>query len=241
MRLFICENAEALACDAAARITQIAEAAMAERGFASIAFSGGHTPNAMFRALAKRPLDWSKVHVLQTDERLVAANDPDRNFLQLRTGLLDHVPIPSANIHPMPVEDDDPLEAAARYADLIERLTGPTFDIDIIHLGLGADGHTASLVPGDAVIENNERNVAITAPYRGHRRMTLTFPALDAAGERLFLVSGADKAEALARLVAADPSIPAGRVVRAGAIIVADRAAARLLGETKGARYVAGG
>jgi 6-phosphogluconolactonase/glucosamine-6-phosphate isomerase/deaminase len=160
--------------------------------------------------------DWASVQVFQVDERVAPDGDPDRNLTHLRESLRG-VP---AEIVPMPVNDDD-LDAAARAyaARLPDRF-------DLVHLGLGPDGHTASLVPGDPVLEVTDRLVGVTRPYQGHRRMTLTYPALARADEILWLISGADKRDALARLLAPDPSIPAGRVEARHSTVLADEAAA---------------
>jgi 6-phosphogluconolactonase/glucosamine-6-phosphate isomerase/deaminase len=169
----------------------------------------------MFAKLREQDLPWNAFDVFQVDERIVPRGDPNRNLTHLEAVL----PRGSA-VHPMPVEDDDLEAAAARYAsELPERF-------DVIHLGLGADGHTASLVPGDPVLAVMDRSVAITAPYRGERRMTLTFPALERAVNIMWLVEGANKADALERLISHDPSVPAGRVEVARQVVFADRAAA---------------
>jgi 6-phosphogluconolactonase len=157
----------------------------------------------MFAELAHHDLPWASVRIYQVDERVAADGDPDRNLTHLRQRL-GRLP---AVVLPMPVTAPDLDSAAAAYAS---QLPGR---FDLVHLGLGADGHTASLVPGDPVLEVADRLVAVTRPYQGHRRMTLTYPALARAEELLWLVSGADKHQALTRLLAADPSIPAGRVV----------------------------
>jgi 6-phosphogluconolactonase len=207
----------AVAARAAAYVAERARAAVAERGQFSFAVSGGHTPWAMFAALAGEDLPWRQTAIFQVDERVAPVGDPDRNLTHLRDSLPRHA---EAEVHAMPVEEE-PLEAAAqRYAQsLPERL-------DLVHLGLGPDGHTASLVPGDAVLEVADRDVALTQAYMGRRRMTLTFPPLDRARRRLWLVTGADKPAALALLRAGDRSIPAGRVSGADALLLADAAAA---------------
>lgn len=182
-----------------------------KRPRASLALSGGSTPWPILRRLAEADLDWSRVDVYQVDERIAPAGDPARNLAGLRTALLDHV---SAKAHPMPVEATDVERAADRYA---RELPEP---IDVVHLGLGDDGHTASLVPGDRVLAVSDRRVAVTAPYRGHRRMTLTYRALEDAGAIVWIVSGRSKARAVERLIAADPTIPAGQVPSARATLV---------------------
>ena len=158
------------------------------------------------------------VSVFQVDERVAAEGDPDRNLTQV------HAVLPAGaleRLRPMPVLDPDLEAAAARYAAQLPE------HLDLVHLGLGPDGHTASLVPGDAVLEVGDRSVALTAgEYQGRRRMTLTYPALDSARRILWLVTGEDKRDALSRLRAGDRSIPAGRVSALEAVVVCDRAAA---------------
>ncbi len=179
----------------------------------SFAVSGGRTPAPVFERLAKTDLDWARIDVYQVDERIAPTGDAARNLTGLTSALLDRVP---ARAYPMPVEATD-LEAAA--ADYAASLPDP---LDIVHLGLGDDGHTASLVPGDPVLDVTDRRVAVTQPYRGHRRMTLTFPALENAQSILWIVGGADKAAMVERLIAADPAIPAGRVPQGRATLVTD-------------------
>lgn len=196
-------------------ITEEAAAAVAERGRFTLAASGGHSPWPMFEALAGR-MPWERVTIFQVDERVAPDGDPDRNLTHLQRSLPAGG---AADVRAMPVWADDLAAAAAIYAaDLPDRL-------DLVHLGLGPDGHTASLVPGDAVLDVADRDVAVTGEYEGRRRMTLTYPALNRARRILWLVDGADKADALRRLRAGDPSIPAGRVSTENAIVLADRAA----------------
>lgn len=226
MDIRIFDTEDELAREGAKYIAAAARQAIAARGVALLAFSGGGTPVPMFRALAREALAWHAVHVFQVDERMVPAGDPDRNFAHLNEALLAHVPLPAAHIHPMPVEDQD-IEAAARHYEAeLAGLTGSTGALDLVQLGIGADGHTASLVPDDAVLEAADRAVAVTGPYQGHRRMTLTFPALNAARARLWLVAGAGKEDALRRLERGEHAIPAGRIARRASLVLADRAAA---------------
>jgi 6-phosphogluconolactonase/glucosamine-6-phosphate isomerase/deaminase len=170
----------------------------------------------MLRALATLDVPWPFVELFQVDERVAPAGDPDRNL----THLLASLPADSgADVRAMPVEDADLEAAADRYAASLPAA------FDLIHLGLGPDGHPASLVPGDPVLDVDDRAVALTGLYQDRRRMTLTYPALARARTTLFLVTGADKAGPLARLLVGDGSIPAGRVVAADLRIVADAAA----------------
>jgi 6-phosphogluconolactonase len=126
----------------------------------------------------------------------------------------------------MPVEESDAGAAAEVYARTIRAVAGPTPVLDLVHLGLGTDGHTASLVPGDATLDVIDRNVALTGIYQGRRRMTLTYPILNRARVILWLVTGSEKTDMLARLRDGDRSIPAGRISRDCALVLADRAAA---------------
>jgi len=200
---------------AAALLGRSLQDALRHKRRVSLALSGGSTPWPVFASLAQVDLDWSRVDIYQVDERVAPAGDRARNLVGLASALLDRVP---AAVHPMPVEASDLEEAARRYArDLPDAL-------DVVHLGLGDDGHTASLVPGDPVLDVTARRVAVTQPYRGHRRMTLTFPALERAQTIVWIVSATRKASMLERLLAADSTIPAGRVCQKRAVLIADGA-----------------
>ena len=222
-------DAAAVSRRAADWIAAIARQAIAQRDRFVLALSGGNTPWRMLRLLATETIDWNKVHVAQVDERVAPAGSIDRNLTHLRETLLARITIPAAQFHPMPVDDADLDAAAERYAQLLARLAGSPPLIDLVQLGLGADGHTASLVPGDAVLEVRRADVAVTATYNGRRRMTLTFPLINRARRILWLVTGGDKADAVARLVQGDPSMPASRVRREPALLLVDRDAAALL------------
>jgi 6-phosphogluconolactonase len=226
LKLEVLPDAESAAKAAAALIAANARAAVAARGRFVMAVSGGHTPWIMLRALAAEDVPWNGVHVFQVDERVAPAGDPDRNLTHLRESLLEHAPLPEEQIHAMPVESADLEAAASAYARTLEGLAGRPAVLDLAHLGLGPDGHTASLVPGDPVLAVTDRDVALTGVYMGRRRMTLTYPVLDRARRILWLATGGEKATMLARLRRGDPSIPAGRVRRENAVIVADPAAA---------------
>jgi 6-phosphogluconolactonase len=233
MKIEVLADPEAVAKRAATLVAEHARAAVKERGRFTFAVSGGHTPWVMLRELAGEQVPWDQVHVVQVDERVAPADSDERNFKHLRESLLSHAPLPQANLHAMPVEADDLPAAAARYAQTLESLGGSPPTLDLIHLGLGPDGHTASLVPGDAVLEVTDAWVALTAGlYQGVHRMTLTYPVLDRARCVLWLVTGAEKVDALDRLKCRDRSIPAGRVRQDAAIVVADSAAAAGLGES---------
>jgi 6-phosphogluconolactonase len=171
----------------------------------------------MYRLLGELEVDWDRVEVLQVDERVAPDGDPDRNL----THLLECLPEKARDrVRPMPVTGEDLERAAAAYAQsLPER-------IDLVHLGIGPDGHTASLVPGDPALEVDDRRVAVTGEYQGHRRLTLTYPELERAGALVWLITGESKREPLGWLLANERSIPAGRVEAEHSIVLADRAAA---------------
>jgi 6-phosphogluconolactonase len=180
----------------------------------------------MLRDLTAEDVPWQHVHVFQVDERIAPAGDHDRNLTQLRESLLSRVPLPPDQVHAMPVEPSELETAAAQYASMLQKVAGNPPVLDLIHLGLGPDGHTASLIPGDPVLDVGDTDVALTGVCQGRRRMTLTYPVLDRARQIVFLVNGSDKCDALVRLRDADPSIPAGRVQQANAVVLADGAAA---------------
>jgi 6-phosphogluconolactonase len=219
-------DADAVAREAARAVAAAAREAVASRGRFVLALSGGRTPWLMLRALADEEVPWSDVHVVQVDERIAPAGDPERNLARLRESLLDRAALPPQQVYAMPVEEADLDAAASGYARTLERIAGVPPVLDLVHLGLGADGHTASLVPGDPVLEVCDRDVAITGVYKGRPRMTLTYPILDRARRILWLVTGADKVAMLPRLLAADVAIPAGRVNPERALVLADSAAA---------------
>jgi 6-phosphogluconolactonase len=226
MELAVFANEAEVAQRAAALIEEGSRAAIRARGRCTLAVSGGRTPWAMLRALAGRPLQWDAVHLFQVDERVAPDGDAERNLTHIAESLLAHAPIPAQNVHAMPVTERDLTAAAGRYAQECARLTGAPVVFDIVHLGLGPDGHTASLVPGDPVLNVSNTDVAITEPYQGRERMTLTYPVLDRARRLLWLVTGAEKHAMLTRLRAGDRTIPAGRVLADNALLLADRAAA---------------
>jgi 6-phosphogluconolactonase len=180
----------------------------------------------MLRALAQEDVPWRGVHVAQVDERVAPAGDPDRNLTHLQESLLEHAPLRPEQIHAMPVESTDLQDAAKRYALALREVAGSPPVLDLAHLGLGPDGHTASLVPGDPVLNVNDLDVALTGVYQQRRRMTLTYPMLNRSRRILWLVTGNDKADAFARLRNGDASIPAGRIEGSQAVVLADRMAA---------------
>jgi 6-phosphogluconolactonase len=224
--ILILADAAAVAKEAAKWIAAEARAAVAARGRFVVAVSGGRTPWLMLRALAGEDVPWQAVHVVQVDERAAPAGDPDRNLAHLNESLLDHAPLRREQIYAMPVEATELASAVEHYAATLQNIAGSPPVLDLVHLGLGADGHTASLVPGDPVLNVTDSDVALTAVYQGRRRMTLTFPILNRCRRILWVVTGSDKVDALVRLRDADASIPAGRIRRENAVILADRAAA---------------
>jgi 6-phosphogluconolactonase len=234
MKLEVFDDADSVAQAAAATIASDARAAVAARGRYAVAVSGGHTPWIMLRALADEDLPWEGVHIYQVDERVAPEGDPDRNLTHLRESLLQHASLRPEQVHAMPVESPDLERAAAQYALALQEIAGSPPVLDLVHLGLGPDGHTASLVPGDPVLKITDADVAVTGIYQGHRRMTLTYPALNRARRVLWMVTGSEKTEMLHRLLDGDESIPSGRVRREQALVLADRAAGgRLTAEHK--------
>jgi 6-phosphogluconolactonase len=229
MKIELYSNAEEVAQKAAEVVAAEARAAVAARGAFVMAVSGGHTPWQMLRALASEEVPWGAVHVVQVDERVAPAGDPDRNLTHLRESLLEHAPLRPERIHAMPVESSDQHAACEAYASTLRSIAGSPPVLDLTHLGLGPDGHTASLVPGDAVLEIKDADVAVTGLYQGRRRMTLTYPILNRSRRVLWLVTGSEKAGMLPRLRAGDPQIPAGRVCADHALVLADQAAAARL------------
>jgi 6-phosphogluconolactonase len=216
LEIEVLSDAEAVARRGAEVVAASAAAAVDDHGDFTFAVSGGKTPWAMFAHLAGK-IPWEKVTIFQVDERVAPEGDPDRNLTQLTRSL---PPGGAADVRAMPVDADDLERAVAEYA---ATLPGR---FDLVHLGLGPDGHTASLVPGDPVLDVTDALVALTGEYQGRRRMTLTYPVLERARKILWLVTGEDKIDALARLRAGDRSIPAGRVSTENALVVADAAAA---------------
>ncbi len=212
-------DADSASRRAAELIAQAGREAVAARGEFSLALSGGRTPWRMVATLGDvEEMPWERARIFQVDERVAPPGDEARNLTHLiRMLALSH----QAGLKPMPVTSRDLDAAAAEYeAQLPERL-------DLVHLGLGPDGHTASLVPGDPVLGVSDRRVAVTAgEYEGHRRMTLTFPELASARQIVWLVVGEEARDPLAKLLAGDDSIPAGRVASEAMVVLADEAAA---------------
>lgn len=226
MKMEVLNDADAVAKRAAEIIASDAREAVNARGCFVMAVSGGKTPWAMLRNLAKEDMPWDRVHIFQIDERIAPAGDPDRNLTHLHESLINNAPVRKDQIYAMPVNEQDLDAAAAQYAETLRNIAGSPAILDLAHLGMGPDGHTASLVPGDPVLSVNDRDVALTGVYQGRNRMTLTYPIINRARHILWLMTGSEKVDMLRRLREADPSIPAGRVNQQNALILADRAAA---------------
>ena len=234
MQIEIHSDADAVALAAAKLIAKEARDAVAARGKFVMAVSGGKTPWVMLRHLAQQDVPWKDVHVFQVDERVAPEGDADRNLTHLRESLLEHAPLRPDQIHAMPVEASNLESACVQYAQALTEVAGSPPVLDLVHLGLGPDGHTASLVPGDAVLNVTNTDVALTGIYQGRRRMTLTYPLISRSGRVLWVVTGAEKAGMLTRLQAGDVSVPAGRISGDRAIVLADRAAAgQVVSESK--------
>jgi len=226
MKVEVYPDPDSVAREAAKFIAAEARAAVTDHGSFVMAVSGGHTPWIMLGELAREDVPWNAIRVAQVDERVAPAGDPDRNLTHLRETLLSNAPLRPEQIFAMPVESPDLEAAAALYAKTLQSIAGSPPILDLVHLGMGPDGHTASLVPGDPVLKVADVDVAVTGIYQGRRRMSLTYPIINRARRVLWLVTGAEKAGMLARLQTGDSSIPAGRVRPDNAVILADRAAA---------------
>lgn len=226
MKFEILDDADSVAQKGAATIAAEARAAVASRGRFTLAVSGGQTPWIMLRVLANEAVPWAGVHLFQVDERIAPDGDPDRNFTHLHESLLQHAHLHPEQIHAMPVESRDLEAATFESARVLRDIAGSPPMLDLVHLGLGPDGHTASLVPGDPVLDITDTDVGLTAIYNGRRRMTLTYLPLNRARRVLWVVTGSEKTAMLRRLQAGDTSIPAGRIRRKDALGLADRAAA---------------
>jgi 6-phosphogluconolactonase len=231
LEIRILADADAVAREGAALIAKEARVAVADRGRFTLAVSGGRTPWRMLRVLAEEDVPWKNLHVVQVDERVAPPGHPDRNLADLAESLLEHAPLPAEQLHPMPVEDHDLVAAAKRYAATLQKIAGSPPVLDLVHLGLGPDGHTASLIPGDSVLDITDTEVGLTGVYQGRRRMTLTYPIINRSRRILWLVTGSEKAGVLVRLLNDDASIPAGRIRRGQAMVLADGAAAESLKE----------
>ena len=230
MNVEVVADPEALAERAVEVVVQVGSRAIDERGMFVWAVSGGSTPRRMLELLSeRRDLDWSRTHLCQVDERLAPDGDPDRNATMLTEALLTPGFLAHnqpAGIWWMPVTDDDPEAAVEAYAELLDALSGHPLVFDLIQLGMGSDGHTASLVPDDPILSVEDKDVALTAEYNGRRRMSLTWPVLDRAKELLWVVGGSSKQDAVRLFLDNDPSIPATLPTQARATVLLDLEAA---------------
>jgi 6-phosphogluconolactonase len=226
LKLEVLDTADAVANSAALAIAAAAREAIEARGRFLFAVSGGHTPWVMLRALAASEIPWPAIRIFQVDERVAPLGHADRNLTHLKESLLERAPLRPEQMLAMPVEADDLSRAATEYAQTLQRECGSPAVLDLVHLGLGPDGHTASLVLGDPVLNVCDSDVGATGPYQGRRRMTLTYPIINRARQVLWVVTGAEKAQMLHRLLHGNADIPAGRVGRERSLVLADLAAA---------------
>lgn len=220
------QSAEEVAKEAANYVADRIKENLAKKNFFTMAISGGRTPWEMIRELAKEDLEWEKVFLFQVDERIAPDGHPDRNLTQLFKSI-ENTKLPTRlNIFPMHVIAEDLDQACQDYADHIQRIT-ETGKLDLVHLGMGTDGHTASLIPGDEVLNVLDKKVTLTQnPYQGRQRMTLTYPLINEAEKILWVVTGEEKAEMLERLLLKDSTIPAGKVNQTHAILLTEESAA---------------
>lgn len=229
MTFEVLADVDAVARRAADIVVEEARAAMKVRGRFVVAISGGRTPWVMLRALSALDLPWTNVHVIQVDERIAPTGHPDRNLTHLRASLRPDNWRDAAHVHAMPVEWADLDAATERYTRTLVETAGLPPVIDLVHLGLGTDGHTASLIPDDPLLDVTGADVAVTGMYQGRRRMTLTYPVLNRARRVMWMITGEEKADMLVRLGRGDHGIPAGRVRQDRAVVLADVAAAQRL------------
>jgi len=231
MRVSVAPSPAAAAVMAAATLAAEIAAAVKSRGVCSIALSGGQTPWQMLEALLSQPVSWGALQVFQVDERAVPFDDERRNARRIRELLVRPGGLPAAQFHAMPVDGAELARCASDYSKTLAQYAGTLPVLDVVQLGLGPDGHTASLVPDDALLDLTDAEVGVSGVYQGARRLSLTFAALNRARCILWLVTGGAKAAMLRRLVEGDATIPAGRVARAQATVIADAAAAVMLSD----------
>ena len=220
----VSEDAAGAEGAAAAFIAQCLRQAMDERGLATVALSGGRSPWGMFERLADERVEWDRVHVLQVDERIVPLDDKARNWSHFLEGSLAER-IPQQNRHPIPVEVDAEL-AVGRYSATLIQWAGVPPQLDVVHLGIGEDGHTASLFTDDVLLQDRRHWVGVSRVYEGHRRLTLTLPVLNCARRIAWFAIGAKRREVLTRLRKGDESIAASHVRRDNAVVFTDVATA---------------
>ncbi|MBT4890162.1 MAG: 6-phosphogluconolactonase [Rhodospirillales bacterium] len=223
MKIETCIDAQSVADKCANIIADHMMQAINQHAKFTIAFSGGSTPIPLFQRLSTLTLPWDKVHIFQVDERVAPDGDENRNYNNLKTHLLDHISIPPAQVYAMQVATLSSWKAAETYETLVRKHTGTPPCFDLIHLGLGEDGHTASLIPKDPVLKNSDSYVATSQVYNRYERLTFTYDTINATKCILWQVTGKKKAKMLKRLISGDTKIPAGRIVRDQAIIVTDQ------------------
>lgn len=219
----VLDDAETLARHVAAWLVATAAATS---GRFTISLSGGSTPRRLYELLVGASFPWARTHWFWGDERFVPHDDARSNYRMTREALLSHAPIPPANIHPVPTEGLDPDAGAASYEGVLKSFYGsdrldpdqPFFDVTL--LGLGPDGHTASLFPGTSVLEERHKWAAAVLDGKLEPRITLTYPLLESSRTAAFLVAGAEKREMLQRLIEGDNTLPAARLRPTGKTIV---------------------
>jgi 6-phosphogluconolactonase len=225
MKIRVLKDSDAVAEEAARLIASLARKVVVDRGRFVMAVSGGSNPWQILRVLVKENVPWNKFHLVQVDERVAPSGHADRDLTHLRECFFTNAMISKDHIYAMPVESSDLDSAAKQYAVLLSKIAGKIPALDLVLLGLGADGHTASLIPGDPVLQMEDSDVGITGVYLGRKRMTLTYPIINRAQNILWVVTGAAKAPMLKRMLNADPSIPAGLICQDNAYVLADDAA----------------
>lgn len=213
----VCKSPEELAGKAAKLFSRAAQDAVRKRGFFNAGLSGGSTPRLTLQTLALEParsqILWKKTNLFWVDERYVPPDDPRSNFRLARETLISKVPLPEENLYPMPTHPEDPREAARIYEELLRDKLQSTGGLDFIFLGMGLDGHTASLFPGSPLLEEKERWVGVAeAPAQPGHRLTLTYPILNATSQVVFLVSGDEKAGTFKKILTQEQNLPAQKI-----------------------------
>ncbi len=226
MEVTIGKDPEAVARMAADWLAARVSADVAARGRCIVALSGGQTPWQMLADLITHDIPWHAVQIVQVDERVVPMDDPRRSLARIAELLCQRGRLEERQLHGIPVERPDADLAAHEYLKTLESLAGSPPVLDIVQLGLGSDGHTASLFPGDAALRITDRDAVATGLQAGTRRVTLTFPCLNRARARLWLITGAEKAARLRELISGQGDVPATRVSRESAIVFTDASAA---------------
>ena len=224
IRVISCGDVDAVARAACRTVCDAAATAVAERGRFLLGLSGGRTPGVMVRQLRNAAIPWEATWVVQVDERVAPDGHADRNLTMLHQSLVVEGPLPETHLLAMPVTDPDLDRAARQYAAQLEGLAAVPFRLDLVQLGLGDDGHTASLIVGDLLDESATALVAVSGVYQGRQRLTLTLGAINAARQRLWVVTGESKRQAVTQLLAGDSSIPAGHICQEHAVLITDLA-----------------